>query len=186
MLVKAGDDNALNAFLEKYRLYSYKLVGNYLNDYPEYDYIRDELHAIVFYGTYNLISKYDSDKGHFYGYWKKISLRNIDKYIEKYEKYNSVISLDYQQNNDIKSLHDVVGNEDETYRQELLKQAYFSIIYNPNNGFSQKEKEVIELYLKGFDMKDIATKTNRAITSVYRLFKRAVLKIGCVMKGQNK
>ena len=34
--------------------------------------------------------------------------------------------------------------------------------------------------------KDIATKTNRAITSVYRLFKRAVLKIGSVMKGQNK
>ena len=186
MLIKAGDDDALNAFLEKYRWYSYKLVGNFINDFPEYDYIRDELHAIIFYGTYDLISKYDSDKGHFYGYWKKISLRNIEKYIEKYEKYNSVISLDYQQSNDIKSLHDVVGNEDETYRQELLKQVYLSIIYNPVNDFSKKEQQVIELYLKGFDLKDIALITDRSKATIYRHFKQAVLKIGNVMKDLNK
>lgn len=181
--INEGDDNALNVLLEKYRSFSHRLVNDFLEENPNYEYIRDELHAVIFYNTYNLINKYKMDKGLFFGYWKKISLRLITKYIERYEKYNSVISLDYQPSNDAKVLHEVIGSEDGVYRQDLLKQVFISVVNNPDNDFSEREKKVINYYLEGWDMKEIAEALGRSLPSVYRIFKQAVEKIGSVLRG---
>ena len=183
MKINEGDDNALNVLLEKYRSFSHRLVNDFLEENPNYEYIRDELHAVIFYNTYNLINKYKMDKGLFFGYWKKISLRLITKYIERYEKYNSVISLDYQPSNDAKVLHEVIGSEDGVYRQDLLKQVFISVVNNPDNDFSEREKKVINYYLEGWDMKEIAEALGRSLPSVYRIFKQAVEKIGSVLRG---
>lgn len=181
--INEGDDNALNVLLEKYRSFSHRLVNDFLEENPNYEYIRDELHAVIFYNTYNLINKYKMDKGLFFGYWKKISLRLITKYIERYEKYNSVISLDYQPSNDAKVLHEVIGSEDGVYRQDLLKQVFISVVNNPCNDFSEREKKVINYYLEGWDMKEIAEALGRSLPSVYRIYKQAVEKIGSVLRG---
>ena len=132
------------------------------------------------------MNKFKSEKGVFFAYWKKVALRTIQKYIKRNEKMNAFVSLDFAPSDDFRNLHDVIGKEDQIMRQELLREVFTSIVNNPINGFSEKEKNIIKLYLSDYDMKEIARKTNRSLATVYRIYKRAVKKIGSVMKGLQK
>ena len=120
----------------------------------------------------------------FFAYWKKVALRTIDDYIERNEKQNMIVSLDFVPSVDKRSLHEVIGNDDQTYRQDFLKQVFTSIVNNSKNGFSEIEKSTINYYLNDYDMKEIARITNRSLATIYRAYDRAVTKIGSVLKGR--
>ena len=173
-------------FLEKYRWFSYKYITEFLAKYPAYDFIREELHAVIFYDTYTLIKKYTPDKGVFYAYWKKAAFRTIDKYIKRNLRNFGTTSLDFMPSNTIHDLHDIVGREDSSYQKQLLSEVFTRIIEDKNNDFSKREQSVIKLYLDGYEMKDIAEILKCSLPSVYRNYHQAVTKIGRVLKGLYK
>ena len=96
------------------------------------------------------------------------------------------MSLDFTPSNCVRALHDVIGLNDDSYRQQFLVELFTKIVNNPIHDFSLKEKEVVELYLNGYEMADIARLVNRSLASTYRIYKRAVLKIGSVLKDLYK
>ena len=181
--IYSGDDSALNILLEKYRWFSYKLVSEYLKSNPENEYLKDELHALVFYDTYRLIQSFKSEKGYFFPYWKKVASRNITRYVQKNNSYITTMSLDYVPKNNERQLHESVGIEESFYTQETLSKAFLKIINNPDYEFTEKEKNIISYYLKGYDFKEIANITKYPLPTVYRVYNQAVEKIGSVLKG---
>ena len=136
-----------------------------------------------------MIEKYSSSKGKFYAFWRKAVTRELERYVAKYIKANSrfisAVSLDqttkYQQ-----SVHDIVGQEDEKVKQELLTDTFINIVNNPKNEFTQMEKQIIKLYLVGFSLPEISKKMEWAISTVYKFYRSAVAKIGRVLKEQKK
>ena len=159
---------------------------DYLDKYPNYEYIRDELHAVAFYNTYPLISKYSPNKGVFYAYWKRVAFRSMDKYIKANVKGMGTSSLDFIPSNTIHELHDIVGLEDKSYKKELLSEVFVKIIDDKYNDFSKREKAVIKLYLDGYEFKDISELLCCSLQTVYRNYHQAVEKIGRVLKGLYK
>ena len=184
--VYSGDESALNVLLDKYRFYSYKLINEYLRYNPEFEYLYDELHSLIFYSTHALIYKFQAGRGVFYAYWKKSAYRMIEKYIEKNQKYFKKLSLDFTPSNAVRELHDIIGYEDRNFKLELLSDSFLKIVNDPLNNFTKKEKETISYFLSGFDVKDIAEMTNRTLSSVYKTYRKAVSKIGRVLRGSKK
>ena len=92
-------------------------------------------------------------------------------------------SLDYVPSNTIHALHDIVGLEDKSYKKELLSETFIKILEDTNSDFSKREKEVIRLYLDGYEIKDIAKILHCSLQTVYRNYNQAVEKIGRVLKG---
>lgn len=141
---------------------------------------------MAFYCTYTLLKKYTPSKGVFYAYWRRAALRAINKCIKQNVKSIGVTSLDFVPSNTIHTLHDIVGLEDKSYKKELLSEVFIKIIEDKYNDFSRREKNVIKLYLEGYDMKDIAELLHCSIQTVYRNYHQAVDKIGRVLKGLYK
>lgn len=141
---------------------------------------------MAFYCTYTLLKKYTPSKGVFYAYWRRAALRAINKCIKQNVKSIGVTSLDFVPSNTIHALHDIVGLEDKSYKKELLSEVFIKIIEDKYNDFSNREKNVIKLYLDGYDMKDIAELLHCSIQTVYRNYHQAVDKIGRVLKGLYK
>lgn len=184
--IYSGDDNALNILLEKYRWFSYKLIAEYLKRFPENEYLKDELHSIVFYDTYRLVQSFKSEKGYFFPYWKKVALRNINKYVIANEKYNAIVSLDYIPQNYERQLHESFGVEESFYTMESLSESFLKIIHNPDFKFTEKEKNIISYYLKGYEFKEISIMTQYPLPTVYRIYSQAVAKIGKALKDLYK
>ena len=172
--------------MEKYRWFAYKLVSDFLDKYPTYEYVRDELHAVAFYCTSTLINKFKVGKGVFYAYWKKVALREIDKFIKNNIKCMTVASLDFIPNNTIHALHDVVGIEDKAYEKDMLTEIFYRIMRNPQNRFSKREKEVLSLYLDGYELKLVAELLHISVASAYRIYHKAINKIAKVMRDPIK
>ena len=122
----------------------------------------------------------------FYAYWKKVSLRMLDEYVMRSQNPHSSISLDISFTDCTKTLHDIVGKEDNSLKRNYLLEQLTKIINDPFNNFSEKEKTTIRCYLNGLEMKEISKILNRSLSSTYRIYKQAVEKIGSVLKGRNK
>ena len=188
--IKDGDEMAENVFLEKYRVNSTSLVFDYIAKYPVYRFICDDLQSIVFCNTIKVLKNYSCDKGVFYPYWKKISLRCIDKYLQAHKYFadylNNMVSLDKIVKEGQKSLHDVIGKEDKTVNENLLSENLMKIAKDPINKLSVKEQVVIELFLDGFDFKEIARLSGWSLSGIYKFYKSAVKKIGIVLKDPKR
>ena len=176
----------MNILLEKYRWFAFKLTVEYLEKYPNFEYIRDELHAVAFYNTYPLVKTYVQEKGFFYAYWKKSALRSMEHYIKVNVKDVGASSLDFVPSNTVHELHDIVGFEDKAYEKELLNEAFTRIIEDKYNDFSKREKAVIKLFLDGYEISEIAELLGCSLQTVYRNYHQAVEKIGRVLKGLYK
>lgn len=184
--IYSGDESALNVLLNKYRFYSYKLINEYIRYNPEFEYLYDELHSLIFYSTHSLIYKFQTGRGVFYAYWKKSAYRLVEKYIEKNQKHYKKMSLDFTPSNAVRELHDIIGFEDKNFKIDLLNDSFMKIVNDPLNNFTPKEKETISYFLSGLEFKDIAELTNRNLSSVYKTYRKAVSKIGRVLRGSKK
>ena len=182
--VKQGDDEAKNILLEKYNMFSWKLVSACLEENDDYLYLKEEIHSDVFSNTFQLIEKYSLDKGKFYSYWLKASLRTIYKDLREikerhyYEK--SYISLDeaFLSKN---ILHDYLNNDEIAISRQFLLDSFLTIINDPKNNFTDKERRVIKLFLSGYSHKEIAKLTHHSLSAIYKFYNSAVNKIGKVM-----
>ena len=184
-----GDEIAYNTFLKRYVRFSRRLVKEFLTEHPYFEFIFDDLHSIVLCGTPEIISKYDKEKGMFYPFWKKVSLRNLSFYLkENYylpEGNNGFVSLDYvpEENH---ALHETIGEDDVSMENNLLYDALLAITTDPRNDFKRREKEVFKLFLDNYTYQEIADKLDISIPSVYRVINHAVEKISKVLKDPNK
>lgn len=188
--MKDGDEEAKNLFLEKYNKFSWSLVISYVAKYRIYEPVKEDLQSIVFADTLSVLKKYTPNKGRFYPFWKRVSLRRIQKYIREtriLEKLKlSPLSFDTFMTDNNKSLHDVVGFEDKSVQDNKLAESILKTALNPTTGLSEKEQIIIEAFLSGFDFKEIALSLDLSLSGVYKCYKTAVKKIGIVLKGPRR
>ena len=165
---------------EKYRLCAWRLAYKLKPNYHIDELTVDELMSCAFLGVDIALHSYDSNKGDFYYYWRKISINEINHYLKQYVlKKNefdvTLISLDKEDGSH--SLHDVIGEEDNDITKEALYGKMMEVIYDKKTGLTAKELAVVELYLKSLNFLEIAKKLNCSRDTVYRRFKSAVKKM---------
>lgn len=165
-------------------------MKEYLDKLPVFDFLRDDLHSIVFCETMNLIVKYDKSKGKFFAFWKTASLRKINRYLKKnytlIMRHCTELSFDYVPYDNAHSLHEVIGYYDTSLKNDLLSESFMNIINDPNNSFTRREKEIIKYYLKGYSLSEIADMLGFSDTTIYDSFDKAVSKIGRVYRNPKK
>ena len=180
-----GDLAARDCLIRKYVKNCQLLVLEYLIDFPIYKQFEDDLESECFSVISKCIKSFTIGHGSFYSYWKRTAIRAMNKFVanRSNKSFIDALSLDEQFNANL-SLHDVVGIYDDKPENDLLNHTFLEIINNPKNEFAEIEMRVIKLFLYGYEFKDIALLLNVRTSTVYRAFKKAVVKIGKKMRPQ--
>lgn len=178
--IKDGDELARHLLFEKYRLCSWRLAHKLLPTYHSNGLTADELMSCAFLATEIALRSHDDKKGEFYSYWRKIALNEINHYLREYvikknELDFTVISLD--NDDDSAPLHDIVGKEDESIKNEALLGKIIEIIKDEKTGLKDKEKTTVDYYLQGLSFLEISQKMKCSRDTAYRRFKSAVKKM---------
>ena len=176
--INSGDEIARHLLFEKYRLCSWRLAHNLISTYAIDGLTADELMSCAFLAVDIALHSYKTDKGDFYFYWRKISINEINHYLKDYvvtKNEFKVVSLDKDDGSH--SLHDVIGSEDESLTKEALYGKLSEVIKDKRVGLTDKERQVIELYLKSFSFKEIGKKLKCSRDTIYRRYKSAVKKL---------
>lgn len=178
--INSGDEIARHLLFEKYRLCSWRIAHSLISTYSIDGLTPDELMSCAFLAVDIALHSYKTDKGDFYFYWRKIAINEINHYLKDYvvnkiEFNANVVSLDKEEG--IHSLHDIIGSDDEVLTKESLYGKLSEVIKNKRVGLTDKEREVIELYLKSFSFKEICQKLKCSRDTIYRRYKSAVKKL---------
>lgn len=169
--IKQGDDWAQFLLFEKYRIYSNQLAACYLLYCTDTTMTFDDLTAICFSSVQTALEHYESGQS-FYPYWKTIAIRNMVDYIKEYKKEPTHLSLDKDIVKGL-TLHDVVSVN--VPSNDLAFSLLLIIEKNPND-FSSFEKAFFNLYLQGYEMKDISEILSVSLTKSYRTLRKIIKK----------
>lgn len=178
--IDSGDEIARHLLFEKYRLCSWRLAHSLMTTYVFDGLTAEELMSCAFLAVDIALHSYKTDKGNFYFYWRKISINEINHYLKDYVvnkiEFNvNMISLDNEDGNH--SLHDVIGSDDESLTKDDLLCELTKVIKDKRVGLTDKETQVIELYLKSYSFVEISEKLKWSRDTIYRRYKSAVKKL---------
>ena len=168
--------------LRKYYLFSQRFVTDFLVRFPIYKPFEDDLLSECFFAVEKAIKHYHYESGLFYAYWKRCAKRVINKFITRSKDLVVFETLTLDDIGGNLSLHDVAGENDEQIKTKLLNEAFLTIVNDPKNRFTKTERNIIKLFLYGYELKDIALLLDLKVPNVYHHFKVAVDKIGKKMK----
>ena len=179
--INSGDEIARHLLFEKYRLCSWRLAHSLLPTYHINGLTPDELMSCAFLAVDIALRSYKTEKGDFYFYWRKISINEINHYLNDYvinkSEFNvSLVSLDKEENGS-HSLHDIIGEVDDSIKKDALLDKINEVIKDKRVGLTNKEALVIDLFLKSLSFVEIAEKIKCSRDTVYRHFKSAVKKL---------
>ena len=168
--------------MEKYFKHCWKLAVEFHNKYSSLDITVEDYYSIACETIITTLNRFNFSCNNFYKYWKVCAENNLRTFVKRYyeEKKYSPFSLDFQY--DLGgTLHDHVGFNDEALENNLLVDTFSNIIYDPNNGFTKNEIIVIEYILNGYDIETIAFIINKSRATIYRHYRKAVIKIRAVL-----
>lgn len=174
MLYKEHDPDAEAEFVERYRAHSIVLAKSLLAEFRKASYAElDDLIGIGLFALYIALSKFDIS-GDFYPYWKEIATHKMMDEI-KATSYSYIIksALFYKPfrsfSEDYNSPFEYSGVlSDSTFIDNEIK----SILNNPNNNISKKEKTSFSLYLKGYTISEIAKMEKCSYSTSYKRIER--------------
>ena len=125
------------------------------------------------------LDKFDENRNYkFYSYWTSIAvnaMRHYAKHTIKESMIDNNISLDTEIDNG-STLHDVLTGENVDKNISLFN-SLMNMINNPNTGLSDLEKNVISLFLDGYEFKDISKRLKISKSTTYRSYHSAINRI---------
>ena len=174
--IKKGDESAKFLFYTKYMAYSKALAKEFIEQHEYYSYLLEDFASFMLINTESIVNHYETNKGLFYVYWKKIVMRRLVKYSKKFE----IMSMDDANINE-KSLHEIIGIENDLSRNVVMERL-IGIISDKRTGLTSTEKQVMKLFLLGYSYKEISLYLHYSMSNVYRLYARAIDKISIALK----
>ena len=177
--IKNGDETAKTMLFEKYRRYSIYLAKEFTNNYPELPISEDDYMSYAFSAVVVALNKYLEDQTiKFNGYWLTVARNDIKHLIKDFRNknkhlLNNCISLDNQNLLKDSSFHEIIGEEDPTDR-DLLKDTLVQIIKDNQGRFDEIDIRVMELYLEGYALKEIALLLNSSESNMYKRYRHII------------
>ena len=182
--IKNGEEGARECLLIKYNKIAWSLAIDYYYRYKKSGYTADDFYSIILSAINDSIDTFDYSRKSFFSYAITIANNDVRRFIKKHyqeiDNRSKLVSLDNSYENG-SSLHDYLTGESEEPRY-MLYDSFISIVENEKFGFSKREKNIIELYLLGYEIKEIAELLNISLNACYRHYNKAVQRIGVLLK----
>ena len=174
----------MNILLERYRPYCYALSSELLEQVENTEITLDDLFSVAFTSVVTAARKCNVDKydKSFYAYWVRIATNDINHYIKKVYQLMGRVSLDTTLD-DGRSLHDIVGETQESVSEDSLFAEFMRIIEDETNDLNIKERTVLRYYLEGYEFKEIAELMQCSKSKIYYLYKTSIQKIRNIIAG---
>ena len=180
---------AYTILVERYYKNCWGISQEYYERYSRSGLFPDDFFSIAVDCLLKAIDNYDNDKGSFFSYWIICTKNAFARFIKEnyanisFRSMNS-ISIDYSFE-DGGSLHDLMGEEDHYFEQNMLHESIKKIILSEKYGLKEIEKKILLYYLEGYKPREIAKILNTNPSVIYRRFTHAVKKIRNVIDFQN-
>jgi len=171
--VLAGDESAFSLICSEYEPLLKSMAGRYAHmaDAPDEDQVREDLYQEATFALYRAVTTYRENNGEVsFGLYAKICIRNA--LVSELRKMSRKRKADREQKKDMNaSDKSTVSVYDASAVAEIID----------NGELSSFEKEVLELYMTGSKVRDIAVVLGRSSKSVsnaiYRIKSKARLYI---------
>ena len=178
--IQNGDEVAKNTLLIKYTYYAKSLAHDLSCYFEHANLLVDDLVSIGLEQVIIALKYYDGVNS-FYPYWYTITEREMKKLLKRSFKHLTSISLDTTVSDGGLSLHDVMTSEIEHTKSTSLYDTFIDIVEDRSNDFSKDERFVINQYLLGYSILEIAEMMKCSRSRVYYTYRNAVNKIRSIM-----
>ncbi len=174
--IATGNHEALTILYTRYKIFAKKLVSEYLTTFHDDGISFEELEAVALSSLNEAMKKYVPGHNSFYSYWIVFAKHALGDYAEKNSyrlgaKMFKGVSLDDTVKNDTDLiLGDIVGEEDRNIKDILDNKNFIDFLYSVKNRLGRKDIKIVELVLKGFEVKEIAKKLKMKIPTIYYRF----------------
>lgn len=188
-MIKNGDETAKATLFEKYRRYSTYLAKEYIDNYPDLPISEDDYMSYAFSAVAITLNKYLEDTTiKFYAYWLTVARNDISHLIKdclakNKHLLNNCVSLDTQNVLKDSSYHEVIGEDDPTDR-DLLKDTLIQIIKDNTDRFNETDVRLMELYLEGYAIKEIALLLNTSESNMYKRYRHIISEMRIIFTKQ--
>ena len=188
-MIKNGDETAKTMLFEKYRRYAKYLAKEYIDNYPDLPISEDDYMSYAFSAVAITLNKYlDDSTIKFNAYWLTVARNDIkhvikDCYIKNKHLLNNCISLDNQNAEKDSCFHDIIGDNDPTDR-DLLKDTLVQIIKDNTDRFDDTDVRLMELYLEGYAIKEIALLLNTSESNMYKRYRHIISEMRIIFTKQ--
>ena len=181
--IRKNDYHQNNLLLTRYKTYCWALAHEFIKQYSASGIEAEELMLVSLNAFYVAIKTFSEGHNNFYPYWKRIAENDVNRYIrENSYQYGAKgfvgISLDSTYDG-VHELHDTISTDEEDPKKSLnsLSRILEDILADKNNGFSLEEKEIINNYLLGYDLKEISKLMGLKQARVYYVYQKLINKI---------
>ena len=165
---------------------SYALANEMLESTQSLSITIDELASVCMEAAEKALAKYDDKYYTVYFYFKKIAIRNMVDLIKKHIKFFQcgfkTVSLDSDNLYD-SPLSDYIGTNDD-FEEGTVADSITNVMIAHPESFSDFEMALLNLYLSGYDLKEISKVLKINKSKTYRTYHQIIDKLRHFLVGK--
>lgn len=170
--IRQGNEVATNEMFSRYDLYSWRIAHDFNTSYPNSGIDINEYHQVAFSSLLAAIKFYSLEYGAFYLYWKKLAWNELLDYFGKNSYITNPSPLPKNGSYGYLSEEDF-GKPDYSLTDKLEMQDIEDIISETITKFkSEKDREIINLFLQDMNFEKIHEISNIPIRKIYYVISR--------------
>ena len=190
ILIAQGNHEAYLKLKERYLKHAEALSKEILEQYQGSGVIHSELVSICNHCFLYVVKKYDPQLCSFYTFWKSV----VEQSIIDYFVDNSYLAnarafygyLHFGEELDERKMVEERISENDTYLDEKRLKELKKVIFKHKDEFKPREFMILNMYLQGYDVKDLEHTKLFSRSVLYLTFNSACNKLKSIIEKQRK
>ena len=186
LLIRSGNEEALNMLCERYRFNAFKRAQNFLAAYSIPGLAPEDLAGEILLTFQSIVENYVLESGHFYPYWLSTITHDMYDYAHYYLRMINAeltprnVCLD-SHNDDGQSFSDFVGVTDEGLRASIFNEDV-RIMLLSRGDISEKEIAIFDTLTQEADIEDAIAILKMKKSTFYRRLNKLREAIADILK----